>query len=124
MTDKRGQQWYFFLTMSPSFLSIIQDNRDECEKCESGGRTSLGLQDDWRIRHTSRSEGGLFSLMIEKCLKLIFSQISRVNCGSKAAEKVREGDFISCINGTETNDLTHQVHCTYLHSNFIKTKTL
>ena len=37
-------------------------------------------------------------------------QISRVNPGSKAAEKVREGDLISSINGKEADNLTNQVN--------------
>ena len=36
-------------------------------------------------------------------------QISRVNPGSLAAERMREGDVISCINGRDTSNLTNQV---------------
>ena len=40
---------------------------------------------------------------------MYYWQISRVNPGSVAAERVREGDLISCINGQDSSGLTNQV---------------
>ena len=108
---------FLFVLKMPSIKYIHhyyqhQPSTSCCIPADSMSMRSVELEGGppWGLRLTG---GGAHAL-----------KVSRVNPGSRAAEKVREGDLISSINGKDAGIMSHQVstchlsagpqHCTVL----------